>query len=240
MAGIFNRSSFLILLAVWGLSIGSASHSWGDPADGTLKGRVVFLGAVSPGKKFVVKRDPNICGKTITYQPLLVDETSRGIQYVVLSLEGIDHPRPQHSEEVVTFTNKDCSFQPRVQGARLGQPLQLINKDPMLHNTHIRFGKRTFVNVAQVVGGHPILKRIRDVGIMRVNCDKHKFMQGYLLTFDHRYFAVTNKFGEYELPEVPPGNWTLRIWHQTLGTLKTEVIVSGGQDKVLDMAYPES
>ncbi|MEC4674815.1 MAG: carboxypeptidase regulatory-like domain-containing protein [Nitrospirota bacterium] len=240
MVGISNRSGFLILLAAWCLSIGPASYSWGDPTRGTLKGRVIFLGAVSPAKKLVVKRDPNICGKTITYQPLLVDEASRGMRYVVLSLEGIDYPRPQDSEEMVTFANKDCSFQPRVQGAMLGQLLQLINKDPMLHNTHIRLEKRTFVNVAQVVGGRPIVKRLQDAGIMRVNCDKHKFMQGYLLTFDHRYFAVTNEFGEYELPDVPAGNWTLRIWHQTLGTLKTEVIVSGDKDTVLNMAYPES
>ena len=85
-----------------------------------------------------------------------------------------------------------------------------------------------------------IARRIRDAGVMRVSCDKHKFMEGFLLTFDHPYFAVTNEFGEYEFPNVPSGNWTLRIWHQTLGTLKTEVLLSGDKDTVLNMAYPES
>ena len=198
------------------------------------------MGPFLPLNKKIVKRDQKVCGKTFPYQPLLVDADSGGVHYVVLSLEGIEHTLPKVSEEVVTFINKDCAFHPRVTGAIVGQQLQLLNKDPMLHNTHIRLGKRTFINVAQVVGGRPIVKRIRDAGVMRVSCDKHKFMEGFLLTFDHPYFAVTNEFGEYEFPNVPSGNWTLRIWHQTLGTLKTEVLLSGDKDTVLNMAYPES
>jgi len=186
-----------------------------------------------------VKRDQKVCGKTVAYQPLLVDPDSRGIQFVVLSLEGIDQAFPEQSEETVTFANKDCAFQPRVTGAMLGQQVKLLNKDPMLHNTHIRLGKRTFVNVAQVVGGRPIIKQIKDVGVMRVSCDKHKFMEGFLLAFNHPYFSVTNELGEYEISDVPPGSWKLTIWHQTLGTLETRVMVSSTKETVLDMAYPD-
>ena len=236
----FTRSIVLMLFAGWCVTHGSFSHSLAEPTFVTFKGRVVFRGAISPTEQRIVKRDQKVCGKTVPYQPLLVDSESGGVNYVVLSLEGIEHTLPKNSEEVVTFTNKDCAFSPRVTGAVLGQRLQLLNEDPMLHNTHIRLGKRTFVNVAQVVGGRPIVKRIHDAGLMRVSCDKHKFMEAFLLTFNHPYFAVTNEFGEYEFSNVPPGNWTLTIWHQTLGTLKTEVIVSGDKDTVLNMAYPES
>lgn len=239
MTGIPTRSIRVLFFVGCCACFGVVSQSWADPSHGTLKGRVLFRGTVPKAKVLVVKRDKNICGETVSYQPLLVDATTRGLQFVVLSLEGIAYSGQQDSEETVTFSNKDCTFQPRVKGAMLGQQLELVNKDPMLHNTHIRLGKRTFVNVAQVVGGRPIVKRIHDPGIMRVSCDKHKFMEGYLLAFAHPYFSVTNEIGEYELRDVPVGSWTLTIWHQTLGTLKTPVTVSADTETVLDMAYPE-
>jgi plastocyanin len=193
-----------------------------------------------PEAKIVpVKRDRKICGETVAIQPLLVDPDTKGIQYVVLSLEGIDHESPEVPEDTVLFANQDCAFHPRVKGAVVGQRLELVNKDPMLHNTHLRLGKRTFVNVAQVIGGRPILKKLQDAGIMRITCDKHKFMEGFLLTFDHPYFAVTNALGEFAIRNVPPGRWKLTIWHQTLGALETQVTVSPAKDTILDMAYPD-
>ena len=231
-------SSFF-LLALSCLSTNPGSVVLGDQGVGTLKGRIVFQGKVPPPKILPVKRDQNICGKTFSYQPLLVDESSGGVQYVVLSLEGLPAPPGRESEELATFVNKDCAFHPRVRGAEVGQKLQLLNKDPMLHNTHIRLGKRTFINVAQVVGGRPITKQLRDVGVMRVSCDKHKFMEGFLLAFDHPYFSVTNERGEYTLTQIPSGTWTLTIWHQTLGTLETRVVISPGKELKLDMAFPE-
>ena len=69
---------------------------------------------------------------------------TQGIEYVVLSLEGIDHESPEIPEDTVLFANQDCAFHPRVNGAVVGQRLELVNKDPMLHNTHFRIGKRTF------------------------------------------------------------------------------------------------
>ena len=138
----------------------------------------------------------------------------------------------------VILTNKDCAFKPRVDTITVGQTLILRNDDPMLHNTHIRNGKRTFVNVAQVVGGRQIEKLVKAPGLLNVKCDKHKFMQGYLVAFDHPYFAITNKTGQFRIVDVPPGRWTITVWHETLGSLTASVMVPDRGTMSVNMEFP--
>ena len=38
--------------------------------------------------------------------------------------------------EPATIDQKDCRYHPHVFGMRVGQPLEIINSDPTLHNIH--------------------------------------------------------------------------------------------------------
>jgi hypothetical protein len=49
---------------------------------------------------------------------------------------------------------------------------------------------------------------------------------------EHPYYAVTNERGEFALENVPPGNYTLQVWHESLGTLKKDVAVTDGVSPV--------
>jgi hypothetical protein len=45
---------------------------------------------------------------------------------------------------------------------------------------------------------------------------------------DHPFYAVTDGQGEFVLDNLPSGRYTLRIWHESLGTLRKDVTVSDG------------
>jgi hypothetical protein len=50
-------------------------------------------------------------------------------------------------------------------------------------------------------------------------------MLGWIVVSDHPYVAVTDEKGEFTLKDVPPGQYKLEIWHETLGKSTKEVTV---------------
>jgi hypothetical protein len=45
---------------------------------------------------------------------------------------------------------------------------------------------------------------------------------------EHPFYAVTNERGEFALENVPPGAYTLQVWHESLAGVKKDVAVSDG------------
>jgi hypothetical protein len=59
-------------------------------------------------------------------------------------------------------------------------------------------------------------------------------MRGWVVVTDHPYYALTNEEGQFVLQNVPPGNYTLQVWQESLGTLSREITVSkGGANSVI-------
>lgn len=214
--------------------------SFGEPHGGTIVGRVTFQGGVPPSKVHKVTQNPKICGTTRTAQPLILDGSSKGVRDAVVSLENLKKSPAKGPDEKVTISNRNCAYVPRISTITVGQFLEIKNEDPLLHNTHIWLGKKTIINVAQVAGGRPIKKRIKRSGLMRVKCDRHKFMEAYLVAFDHPYYSLTNDSGQFHIMGVPPGRHEVTVWHETLGTLKKEItVLAGGEVSVTFEYSPE-
>jgi hypothetical protein len=68
-----------------------------------------------------------------------------------------------------------------------------------MHNTHMYEDDRTFLNVALVAGGRSIQKRVRSPGLMRLACDAHPFMQGFVMVIDHDFIATTDALGSFSI-----------------------------------------
>jgi plastocyanin len=233
--------SYLQLFAIVLLVTGASLVPRPSPAEqggATLTGRVIFRGAVPPPEVVAVTRDPEICGATRTLAPLLVQPSTHGVQYAVVSLAGAQLTPPPDPPATTTITNDHCAFSPPVETLRVGQPLEIGNRDPLLHNTHITIDTRTFVNVAMVAGGKPVRKIIKQPGLFQIRCDVHRFMQGYVVAFDHPYHTVTQTTGEFRLTGLPPGKQQLTVWHATLGTLQREVTIPTQGDISLTLEFP--
>jgi hypothetical protein len=56
-------------------------------------------------------------------------------------------------------------------------------------------------------------------------------MQGYFVVLKTSYFAVTWENGTFRLPDLPPSNYTMTAWHESMGTLSQEIKISRGETK---------
>ena len=62
-------------------------------------------------------------------------------------------------------------------------------------------------------------------------------MNAFILVFAHRHFALTGADGEYRIDGVPPGNYTVSVWHPFLAARAGSVrIPERGGEAVLDFA----
>ena len=200
-----------------------------DPAivGATVSGRVTYTGLLPKPERVSVHRDRKFCGETVSIDNVKVDRTSRELEGVVISLEGIEKGKPLlPNETIITFENRTCQFVPRTNAAVVGSMLEIRNNDPILHNTHIRVDDRsgpTVINVVQPAGAGVIRKLLRTAGFLDIRCDAHTFMRASIHAFNHPYFAVTDHAGRYEMTQVPPGSYRIRMWHETLG-VRTKTI----------------
>ena len=152
---------------------------------------------------------------------------------MVISLEGIGRGKPLVPDKTaITFENRTCRFVPRTNVAVVGGVLEILNRDPILHNTHMRIDGRsgpTIINVVQPAGVDVIIKTLQIAGFFDIRCDAHTFMQASMHVFEHPYFAVTDSTGQFEMAQVPPGTYRLRMWHEALGArTKTITVPSTG------------
>jgi plastocyanin len=141
--------------------------------------------------------------------------------------------------EPVEIDQSGCLYQPRVAGARVGQTIRFVNGDPLLHNVHGTPKASPPWNVSLSRRGAMREIRLDRPEIMvAVRCDLHPWMQAWLGIVDHPYFAVTGPDGAFTLPDVPPGDYTLAVWHERLGTRETRITLPPKGTATATFTYP--
>src|SRR5262249_6294541 len=124
---------------------------------------------------------------------------------------------------------------PHVAAASVGQVLEMHNEDPFLHDAHALLGPDTLFNLA-ILKGRTVRRVLDRPGIVLVNCNmRHTWMHGYLFVTDDPYRAVTDDGGRFVLDDVPPGTYTIAVWHEVLGTGRRAVTVPPGGTATVDV-----
>jgi plastocyanin len=127
----------------------------------------------------------------------------------------------------VTIDQKGCWFHPRVLGIQTAQTLEVINSDPVTHNIHPMAQINREWNHSQGQGDAPLARRFLKPEVMiRVKCNIHSWMHAFIGVVDHPYFAVTGAGGTFEIPNLPPGDYVIEAWHETLGTQQQKITVT--------------
>jgi Carboxypeptidase regulatory-like domain len=212
----------------------------GDPSirGVTVIGRVNFVGPIPRPDPIPVYRDSDFCGEEMPNETLLVEEGSHTVEGVVVSLEGVTKGKPLPQDQTRVVESRGCRFIPRVTATVVGSLLAIQSVDPIMHNTHLRLNSRfgdTVLNVVQVAGARGIQRRLLTAGLHDVRCDIHPFMRAFIHVFEHPYFSVTDAAGRYELTQVPPGTYRLKMWHEKLGTRERTVTVPEQGPATLDL-----
>lgn len=197
---------------------------------GSLSGAVTLKGDIPKLEPITVTKNKEVCGETLPNQELVVNAKNKGVQYAVITIEGIAKGKKRPMGNTL-ITNQKCSFVPHVQTAVVPTPVEIINNDKVLHNTHAYFGEETAFNSAvPPIPGLKINKKLESAGLVRLKCDAHKWMFGYIVTANHPYVVVTNENGEFKITDVPPGKYKITVWSESLGGQETEATITAKQD----------
>ncbi|HWF44427.1 MAG TPA: carboxypeptidase regulatory-like domain-containing protein [Candidatus Kapabacteria bacterium] len=117
----------------------------------------------------------------------------------------------------VVLDQRGCIYRPHVMGLVLGQTLKVQNSDPTLHNVHlVSMTDGESFNRPFPPGMQPFEQKFTSTGIMKsIKCDVHGWMNSYVGVLPHPFFAVSDTSGHYEIRGIPPGNYTLELWHES-------------------------
>jgi hypothetical protein len=174
-------------------------------------------------------RDQEFCGTQIESRVVEIGAAG-GLKHAIVAIDVIERGKAPDTTAVAKLDNRGCHFVPRVQTLTAGQTLEISNSDPILHSSHAKDGKRTVFNLALATKGQKIPKKIRDVGRLNVRCDAgHTWMNAWIESFPHPYHAVSDADGKALFADIPPGKYTVTVWHEALGTETLPVTIESGK-----------
>lgn len=127
----------------------------------------------------------------------------------------------------VTLDQKGCQYSPHVSGIQVGQKLVIKNSDPTLHNVHALPKNNPEFNQGQPFQNMELEKTFDTAEVMvRFKCDVHPWMGAYMGVLDHPFYAVSGSDGSFTIDGLPPGEYALEAWHETLGLRTATVTVA--------------
>jgi len=229
--GSITASSALAVAAAL-IAMPALAYEAGTVAGGgSIEGQVIYKGAVQT-RKIIPNKDVEVCGG-IREEALIEVGPNQEVQnaavYLVDVAKGKAWPPASKPPEL---DNIKCEFVPHVQVIPAGA-LDVVNKDPVLHNTHGYYGNRTAFNMAQPNQGQSIPTELTRTGTVRVDCDAHGWMEGWVYVVDNPYYALTGPDGKFSITDVPPGTYKLVAVQSFTGPVEQSVTVASGKPTTL-------
>jgi plastocyanin len=183
---------------------------------GRIAGRVLFESDFPGAQTQKTTADVDVCGVRVPDEKFVVDPETKGLANVVVRLVGVEEGKPFAAAKS-ELAQLECRYTPHIAVVRAGEKLRIVNQDPILHNIHAYRGDNTVFNLAQPRQGQVTPKKMSDAGVVRVACDIHEWMEGWVIVVDKPYVAITDAQGQFELADVPPGDYTLTLWQRSPG-----------------------
>jgi plastocyanin len=209
---------------------------------GDVKGTVVLDGAAPKNEPIKMNADP-VCvkeNKNPQFQETYMvgsDGKSLGNVFVYVK-DGLGNYVFDTPTETAKIDQKECRYHPHVFGMRVGQPLEIVNSDPTLHNIHAQPKSNQEFNTGQPIQGMKTAHTFTAKEVMvPFKCDVHGWMNAYVGVLDHPYYAVTGTDGKFELKSLPPGTYTIEAWHEKFGATTQSVTLGAKESKEVNFTF---
>jgi plastocyanin len=224
---MMTRGLILLLLGIVMLPVQGLSYEAMTVSDGgTIVGEVKYAGDPPAPEKIDVTKDANICGADPKVSPTLVVGANKGIKDVVASLPGIQKGKALGKpEKPPVLDQKNCEYHPYTQIIPVNTTVEITNSDDVLHNIKTSGGSKTSFNIAQPKFKRKLTVEFKNPEIVQVECNVHGWMHAIIVVEDNPYDALTDANGSFKITDVPPGKYTVKVWHSKLGEQTKEVTV---------------
>ncbi len=224
----------IITLAIAGSVPAFAYQAGNVSSPGKIVGIVKFDGVPPKPEKIDVTKDVEVCGKAQHFDQSLMVGKDGAIANAVVALPDIQAGKPFPPARDFKFDQAGCEYTPHVLAFPAGAPLEIVNSDGILHNVHDFPSNNPQLNMAQPGFKKSITIKVANPDLIRVECDAHNWMRGWWYVAGNPYYAVTGPDGRFELSDVPPGTYAIRVWQEKLGTQERKVTVKPGATVTVD------
>jgi len=180
----------------------------------SLQGRFVFAGDPGQPRPLAADKDMEVCGKSekLFDRSLRVDTSSKGLADVVVFVRKSSRVKSPATDAALVFDQKNCEFLAPVFAARVGQPVEVRNSDPVGHNTNIDGASfNQLIPSGQATTYTPDV----DMGTPKaVTCNIHPWMKAFVIFRKDGYVAVSSIDGSFAIADLPAGEpLEFQVWH---------------------------
>lgn len=131
---------------------------------------------------------------------------------------------------------RKMQFIPHVLPIVAGTTVKFLNSDPTPHNVFSPDGEK--YNLGTWPQGqakdHVFAKCAKAPCAYVQLCRVHPEMEGYVVVLQNPFFTVTGADGHYQIDNVPPGNYSLGVWHAKAKAQPKPVTVDASKPAVVD------
>lgn len=209
---------------------------------GTIQGKIVYHGAVP--KPRVISMDADAAceqangNKTVYDEPVMVSKDGGLANVFVYIKSGLEGKKFEAPKQQIELDQHGCMFVPHILGIQAAEPIDIKNSDKVAHNIHTMPKNNREFNDEQAPGAPDAVHKFARTEVMvPVKCNVHQWMHAYIGVVENPYFEVTGRDGSFELKNVPPGDYTVAIWHEKLGEQTQQVHVAPSQQAAIDFTY---
>jgi hypothetical protein len=221
------RTIIAIVMAAALAAGGAVFMSWPDTATaqggGTVEVEVKYNGAPVI-EKIKVNKDTEKCGTEAVVEKVVVG-SNKGLSNAVASVAGA---KGAPTAKKAVLDQHGCKFVPHVLAMAPGE-VEIKNSDDILHNIHTYSTANPPLNKAQPKFKKVMNEKFEKPEIIKVTCDVHSWMLGWIAVMPHPYFGISDASGVAKIENVPAGKQTIEVWHETLGKVTKDVEVKPGQ-----------
>lgn len=192
---------------------------------GVISGTVKWSGPQPAALNIAVNKDSEVCDpeshKTVNLERLVLGPDG-GVANTVVFLKDVTRGKAMNMPEARRFLDqKHCRYEPHILLVPKNGELSMKSSDAVLHTVHMD-GAATF-NIPFPFQDRVISRNMDAPGLVNLKCNGgHAWMNAEMIVAPHPYYAVTDLNGEFQLTDVPPGDYELVAWHEGWHVLKRE------------------
>ena len=145
----------------------------------------------------------------------------------VVWIDGLNLPGAPGGVVKAEMKSEHKAFLPRIVAVPRNAAVDFPNVDPIFHNVFSVSPSNRF-DLGLYRSGTSKPNVFREPGLVRVYCNIHPQMVGFVMVVDSSFVAVTGKDGAFRFQGVPPGSYTVKVWHEEGGETQLPAQVRAG------------
>lgn len=183
---------------------------------GDLKGKVILTKAA----------DKSAAGGLSSFyrRPAAENRSGDSGPEVVAFLKSFNGQKKPTPVENARLVQRNEDFEPHTLVVTVGSTVGFPNMDSIYHNV-FSFSKAKTFDLGRYAQGKTKTVTFDKPGIVEIFCEIHSNMKATIVVVPNDYYAVVSKNGNFLIPDIPPGKYTLGVWRNSFDVKEYEITI---------------